>query len=110
MIVFPLWSCGFSDGPSASQLGDALARNDTETTQIVGTNLVVIKYGHQQHGSINVHTLWPCYWTIERYRELYLIHKYKNEVGCRDDTVPKTVDTRRHARVRACNNLPQPKM
>ena len=27
----------------------------------------------------------------------------KNEVGCRDDTVPKTVDTRRH-----CNNLPQP--
>ena len=24
------------------------------------------------------------------------IYKYKNEVGCRDDTVPKTVDTRRH--------------
>ena len=24
------------------------------------------------------------------------INKYKNEVGCRDDTVPKTVDTRRH--------------
>ena len=23
-------------------------------------------------------------------------YKYKNEVGCRDDTVPKTVDTRRH--------------
>ena len=22
--------------------------------------------------------------------------KIKNEVGCRDDTVPKTVDTRRH--------------
>ena len=22
--------------------------------------------------------------------------KYKNEVGCRDGTVPKTVDTRRH--------------
>ena len=27
----------------------------------------------------------------------------KKEVGCRDDTMPKTVDTRRH-----CNNLPQP--
>ena len=24
------------------------------------------------------------------------IYKYKNEVGYRDDTVPKTVDTRRH--------------
>ena len=31
-------------------------------------------------------------------------------VRCRDDTVPKTVVTRRHWRVglRACNNLPQP--
>ena len=33
---------------------------------------------------------------------LYFDHRYtsvkiiKNEVGCRDDTVPKTVDTRRH--------------
>ena len=29
---------------------------------------------------------------------------------CRDDTVPKTVDTRKHCKVglRACNNLPQP--
>ena len=24
------------------------------------------------------------------------IYKYKNEVGCRDDTVAKIVDTRRH--------------
>ena len=24
------------------------------------------------------------------------IYKYKKEVGCKDDTVPKTVDTRRH--------------
>ena len=34
----------------------------------------------------------------------------KNEVRCRDDTMPKTVDTRRHCKVglRACNNLPQP--
>ena len=34
----------------------------------------------------------------------------KNGVGCRDDTVPKTVDIRRHCEVdlRACNNLSQP--
>ena len=34
----------------------------------------------------------------------------KTEVRCRDDTVPKIVDTRRHYKVglRACNNLPQP--
>ena len=34
----------------------------------------------------------------------------KNEIRCRDDTVPKTVDTRNHCKVwlRACNNLPQP--
>ena len=27
---------------------------------------------------------------------LCYLYKCKNEVGCRDDTVPKTVDTRRH--------------
>ena len=34
----------------------------------------------------------------------------KNEIRCRDDTVPKTVDTRSHCKVwlRACNNLLQP--
>ena len=38
------------------------------------------------------------------------ITSVKIEVGCRDDTVPKTVDTRRHCKVglKACNNLPQP--
>ena len=32
----------------------------------------------------------------------------KNEIRCRDDTVPKTVDKRKHCKVglRACNNLP----
>ena len=35
----------------------------------------------------------------------------KNEVRCRDDTMPKTVDTRKHCKVglRACNNLQQPR-
>ena len=34
----------------------------------------------------------------------------KMKLSCRDDTVPKTVDTRSHCKVwlRACNNLPQP--
>ena len=38
------------------------------------------------------------------------LNKCKNQVECRDDTVPKTIDTRRHCKVglRACNNLPQP--
>ena len=34
----------------------------------------------------------------------------KNEVRCRDDTVPQTVDIRKHSKVglRVCNNLLQP--
>ena len=34
----------------------------------------------------------------------------KNEIRCRDDTMPKTVESRSHCKVRlrACNNLPQP--
>ena len=32
----------------------------------------------------------------------------KNEVGCRDDTVPKTVKKALRGGLRACNNLPQP--
>ena len=41
----------------------------------------------------------------------YLYEKRNSDkVRCRDDTVPKTVDTRKHCKVglRACNNLPQP--
>ena len=39
-----------------------------------------------------------------------LIYKCKIEIRCRDDTVPKIVDTRSHCKVwlKACNNLPQP--
>ena len=29
----------------------------------------------------------------------YFSNKYKNEVGCKDDTMPKTGDTRRHCEV-----------
>ena len=45
------------------------------------------------------------------YRNVWPEAVYKNEVRCRDDTVPKTVDTRKHCKVglRACNNLPQPR-
>ena len=35
-------------------------------------------------------------YTLPSYYTSGYIYKYKNEVGCRDDTVPKTVDTRRH--------------
>ena len=43
-------------------------------------------------------------------RSSHNCYKYKNEVGCRNDTVPKTVDTRMPCTVesRVCNNLPQP--
>ena len=39
------------------------------------------------------------------------VKSIKNEVRCRDDTMPKTVDTRKHFKVglRACNNLQQPR-
>ena len=38
------------------------------------------------------------------------VKSIKNEIRCRDGTVPKTVHTRSHCKVwlRACNNLPQP--
>ena len=36
------------------------------------------------------------YHCLAAYGCVYNVYKYKNEVGCRDDTVPKTVDTRRH--------------
>ena len=50
----------------------------------------------------------PCLW-LEKMSETS-VKIIKNEVRCRDDTVPKTVDTRRHCKIglRACNNLPQP--
>ena len=48
--------------------------------------------------------IYPRVWCTGCYHP----YKCKNlEVRCRDDTVPKTVDTRRHC-MRACNNLPQP--
>ena len=37
---------------------------------------------------LSMTTVWNVYYTS--------IKIIKNEVGCRDDTVPKTVDTRRH--------------
>ena len=50
----------------------------------------------------------PCLWLEKRSETSVKI--IKNEVRCRDDTVPKTIDTRKHCKVglRACNNLPQP--
>ena len=52
--------------------------------------------------------LGPCLW-LEKMGEKS-VNIIKNEVRCRDNTVPKTVDTRKHCKVglRACNNFPQP--
>ena len=50
----------------------------------------------------------PCLW-LEKMSETR-VKFIKNEVRCRDDTVSKSVDTRKHCKVglRACNNLLQP--
>ena len=50
----------------------------------------------------------PCLW-LEKMSETS-VKIIKNEVRCRDDTVPKTVDTRKHCKVglRACNNFRNP--
>ena len=43
--------------------------------------------------------MYYIYTTIKKnvvYQRFHCIKIIKNEVGCRDDTVPKTVDTRRH--------------
>ena len=50
----------------------------------------------------------PCLW-LEKMSETS-VKIIKNEVRCRDDTVPKTLDTRKHCKVglRACNNLLRP--
>ena len=36
------------------------------------------------------------YSSKKKKRYISMLNKCKNEVGCREDTVPKTVDTRRH--------------
>ena len=54
------------------------------------------KAGNFPHGSICTCTCTYMYVVHSTFRQPF-VYKYKNhEVGCRDDTVPKTVDTRRH--------------
>ena len=59
-------------------------------------------------GTVGLNIDSPSRFGIALYTSVKII---KNEVRCRDDTVPKTVDTRKHCKVglRACNNLPQPR-
>ena len=60
MIVLSLGASGSCDGSLAGDLGDTLAGDDTEATQVIGADLVIVKDYHQQHGSIHIHTLWFC--------------------------------------------------
>ena len=64
---------------------------------------------HSQHHHDCNHTIYINTLLLYVWSHVYG-YKCKNEVRCRDDTVPKTVDTRRHCKVglRACNNLLQP--
>ena len=63
---------------------------------------------HVHAHAIQTRCRLPCLW-LEKMSETS-VKIIKNEVRCRDDTVPKTVDTRKHCKVglRACNNLLQP--
>ena len=76
----------------------ALIDDDCNTS---GSNAVVLfimpRYPRDLHAALKV-----------QYTSVKII---KNEVRCRDDTVPKTVDTRKHCKIglRACNNLPKPR-
>ena len=47
MIILSLGPGGFRDRPSACKFGNVLARKNTETTQVIGTNLVIVEYGHE---------------------------------------------------------------
>ena len=71
---------------------------------MMGNTIIEMEYGSERYS------------IIEKYKHFctndQILHKYKNEVGCRDDTVPKTVDSYKktlRGGVRVCNNLPQPK-
>ena len=61
---------------------------------------------HVHAHAIQTRCRLPCLW-LEKMSETS-VKIIKNEVRCRDDTVPKTVDTRKHCKVglRACNPLP----
>ena len=54
----------------------------------------MISNHHSDTSNLHVGIEWTC---LGRHiHNITSIKIIKNEVGCRDDTVPKTVDTRRH--------------
>ena len=65
-------------------------------------------YHMRMHMQFRLGCRLPCLW-LEKMSETS-VKIIKNEVRCRDDTVPKSVGIRKHCKVglRACNNLPQP--
>ena len=63
--------------------------------------------GGKSGGGAPLECICTHIYTVYIYTSIKII---KNEVGCRDDAMPKTGDTRRHCEVEltVCNNLPQP--
>ena len=70
----------------------------------------IVAYSHSSSQCLLVPTVFGMVSSLHPTSFLTSVKIIKNEVRCRDDTVPKTVDTRKHCKVglRACNNLPQP--
>ena len=52
--VLPLSTTGTGDGASPHQLGDVLAWEDTESTEVIGTKCVIIEDGHHENCSFCV--------------------------------------------------------
>ena len=48
------------------------------------------------HGNVDFPNVWERCWPTCAIPIITSTKIIKNEVGCRDDTVPKTADTRRH--------------
>ena len=71
----------------------ALARMVSALAQKVSA--LARKVSVLSHVALRPHSSSACARPSLRIR-IPSIYKYKNEVGCRDDTVPKTVGTRRH--------------
>ena len=67
MVVLPLWSGGFGDGTLVPKFGDPFARNDAESTEVIGANHVVINDSHHQHGSLHVHSI--LFWHRARWKK-----------------------------------------
>ena len=58
----------------------------------------IVTCSHSSSQCLLVSTVFAMVSSLHPTSFLTSIKIIKNEVGCRDDTVPKTIDTRRHRR------------